>query len=137
MRKAICTINPCKMKTAKQLWFAGLVLLIVGCAGANYRPLIDNRGGAVDANRYESDLRECQQYAAQTAGAGDKAVIGAVAGALFGAVLAAAAGSNYDRGATARVGALTGAVGGGAQGENDQRSIIRRCLAGRGYSVLQ
>jgi len=114
-----------------------ILIFLVGCAGANYRPMIDMRGGSVDANRYESDLRECQQYASQTAGAADKAVVGAVAGALFGAVLAAAAGSNYDRGATARVGAVTGAVGGGAQGENDQRSIIRRCLAGRGYSVLQ
>jgi hypothetical protein len=30
-----------------------------------------------------------------------------------------------------------GAVGAAAEGENNQRNIIKRCLAGRGYSVLQ
>lgn len=120
--------------------FLVLTLLFqVGCAntGANYRPMIDTRGGSVSASGYEADLRDCQQYAAQVGGAADRAAAGAVVGALFGAVLAAAAGSRYDRVATARAGAVTGAAGGAAQGEQDQRSIIRRCLAGRGYSVLQ
>lgn len=113
------------------------VTTLVGCAtsGANYRPIVDSRG--VDSARYESDLRECQTYATQTASAGESAAAGAIVGALFGAVLAAAAGSRYDRAATARVGAVTGAVGAGAEGETNQRNIIRRCLSGRGYNVLQ
>lgn len=115
------------------------VTALAGCAtnqmGANYRPIIDTRG--VDFNRFEADLRECQQYANQTAGAGEGAVAGAVAGAALGAVLAAAAGSRYSRTQTARVGAVGGAVGAAAEAENNQRSIIRRCLSGRGYSVLQ
>lgn len=115
------------------------VAIVAGCAhtGANYRPIIDTRGGSVDLNRYEADLRECQQYAAQTAGAAESAAVGAAAGAILGAVLAAAAGRSYDRAATARVGAVSGAVAGAGSGETDQRNIIRRCLAGRGYSVLQ
>jgi len=111
---------------------------LFGCAatsGANYRPIVDNKG--IDLNRYESDLRECQSYATQTAGAADSAAAGAVAGALLGAVLAGAAGKGYDRSATARVGAVSGAVGAGAEGERNQRNIINRCLAGRGYRVLQ
>ena len=114
-------------------------VLAAGCAstGVNYRPIIDTRGGAVDMNRYETDLRECQQYAAQTAGAAETAAVGAAAGAILGAILAAAAGRSYDRYATARVGAVSGAVAGAGAGETDQRNIIRRCLAGRGYSVLQ
>lgn len=116
-----------------------IFLIIVGCAnsGSNYRPLIDTRDGAVDMNRYESDLRQCQQYADQVAGAGTQAAAGAAIGAILGAVLAAAAGSRYDRGASARVGGVAGGVGGAAQGETDQRDVIRRCLAGRGYSVLR
>ena len=110
-----------------------------GCAtqqmGANYRPIIDSRG--VDFNRYEADLKDCQQYAHQTAGAAESAAAGAVAGAALGAVLAAAAGSRYSRNQSARVGAVGGAVGAAAEGENNQRNIIRKCLAGRGYSVLQ
>lgn len=115
------------------------IALISACAntGANYRPIVDLRGGAVDINRYEADLRECQQYATQTADAATQAAVGAAAGAILGALLAAAAGSRYDRHASARVGAVAGAVGGAGSGEHDQREIIRRCLAGRGYSVLQ
>ena len=111
---------------------------LVGCAatsGANYRPIVDSKG--VDLNRYESDLRECQSYATQTAGAADSAAAGAVAGALLGAVLAGAAGKNYSRSSSARVGAVSGAVGAGVEGERNQKSIINRCLAGRGYRVLQ
>ena len=64
-------------------------------------------------------------------------LFGAVAGAILGGILAAAAGPGYSRSSTAKVGAVGGAVGAGAQGETDQRNIIRRCLSGRGYKVLQ
>jgi uncharacterized protein YcfJ len=111
------------------------IFALSGCAGANYRPLVDTKG--VDMNQYESNLRECQQYATQVAGAGENAATGAVAGAVLGALLAGLAGKNYDRGATARVGALSGAVSAGAQGEQDQRNVIRNCMNGRGYRVLQ
>lgn len=116
---------------------AFMILSIGGCAhtGANYRPIVDNKG--VDLNRYESDLRECQAYATQTAGAGESAAAGAAAGAILGAVLAAAAGRGYSRSSTAGVGAVSGAVGAGVEGERNQRNIINRCLAGRGYRVLQ
>lgn len=115
-----------------------VVSLLSGCAGpsgANYRPIVDTQG--VDFNRYESDLRACQGFASQTASAGESAVGGAVAGAMLGGILAAAAGKGYSKTNSAQVGAVTGAVGAGARGETDQRNIIRRCLAGRGYKVLQ
>jgi outer membrane lipoprotein SlyB len=116
-----------------------IATLIAGCAtnqmGASYRPIIDTRG--VDFKRYEADLTDCQQYAHQSMGASDGAAAGAVAGAALGAVLAAAAGSRYSRSQHARVGAVGGAVGTAAEAESSQRSIIRKCLAGRGYSVLQ
>ena len=114
--------------------------LIVGCAnmgptGAAYRPLVDTQG--VDMNKFEHDLQDCQGFAQQTASAGQSAVAGAVAGAALGAILAAAAGGGYSRTSTARVGAVSGAVGAGAEAENSQRNVIRRCLGGRGYRVLQ
>ncbi len=116
-----------------------VTFFLAACAntGANYRPLIDTQNGAVDMNKYESDLQQCQQYAGQVAGAATQAAAGAVIGAVFGAILASAAGRGYDRGATTRAAAVTGAAGGAAQGETDQRDIIRRCLGGRGYVVLQ
>lgn len=112
------------------------LLIMSACAntGAQYRPLIDERG--VDLGRYNSDLSDCQVYAHRVAGAGQQAAVGAVAGALFGAVIAAAAGSGYNSGATTRVGAVTGAVAGAGSGETDQRNVIRNCMSGRGYRVL-
>ena len=119
------------------LVYTMVIFSLAGCAttGANYRPIVDTKN--IDFNKYESDLRDCQSFATQTASAGQSAAAGAVAGAVLGAALAAAAGSRYDRTSTARVGALSGAVGAGAEGERNQRNIINRCLAGRGYSVLQ
>jgi outer membrane lipoprotein SlyB len=111
--------------------------LLGACAGtgSSYRPLIDTQG--VDMSRYENDLASCQAYANQVSGAAENAAVGAVAGAAMGALISAAAGSRYSRTSGARVGAVTGAAGGAATGETNQRDVIRRCLAGRGYRVLQ
>jgi outer membrane lipoprotein SlyB len=124
-----------KNRSCTFLASASVVVFLIGCAGANYRPIVDNKG--VDLNRYEADLSECQSYATQTAGAAQSAAAGAAVGAILGAAVAAAAGSSYDRDASARVGALSGAVGAGAGGERNQKNIINRCLTGRGYRVLQ
>jgi len=110
-----------------------VVVAIVGCAGATYRPIMDTQG--VDLNRLESDLQQCQQYAKLTNDAASSAAIGATAGAVLGSVLAGVAGG--DRSMTAKVGAIEGAIAGGASGETNQRNIIRRCMSGRGYRVLQ
>ncbi len=109
-------------------------LLLAGCAntGANYRPIIDSKN--VDLNRYEADLVECQRYAEQKGGAGEKAAIGAGAGAVLGGVLAAV--GNGDKGSASRVGGVMGAVSGATSGDQSQRNIIKRCLVGRGYKVL-
>lgn len=110
-----------------------LAALLMGCAGATYRPIVDTQG--LDMNRYEADLQSCQQYAKQTTDGPNSAAIGAVAGAALGSVLAGVVGG--DRRASASIGAIEGGVLGGASGETSQRNIIRRCLAGRGYRVLQ
>jgi outer membrane lipoprotein SlyB len=103
------------MKHRSLLTSFTLAALLMGCAGATYRPIVDTQG--LDMNRYEADLQSCQQYAKQTTDGPNSAAIGAVAGAALGSVLAG--------------------VAGGASGETNQRNIIRRCLAGRGYRVLQ
>ena len=122
----------------KRFTIALIIASLTGCAtsGANYRPVVDLKGR--DPANYEQNLRECQQYALQVAGAADSAAAGAVAGAIFGVALAAiggGGGSSYRK-AAAGVGALSGAASGAMAGERDQRSIISRCLAGRGFNVL-
>ena len=111
-----------------------ILFLVAGCAntGNNYRPIVDTKN--IDLARYEADLQECQHYAEQKAGAGEQAAIGAGAGAVLGGVLAAV--GNGDKGSSARVGGVMGAVTGLTSGEQGQRSVIKRCLTGRGYKVL-
>jgi len=112
-----------------------ILALLAGCAtgrgsGANYNPIVDRPGP-----NYATDLAECQAHATKVMSAADGAVAGAVAGALFGALMMAAVGGSRRDGAW--VGALSGGTSAAAEAEGGQRGIITRCLAGRGYSVLQ
>lgn len=108
-----------------------LVAFLTACAG--YRPVVDMQG--VDTARYEADLRDCQQYAQQRDPA-TQAAAGAAIGALLGVALAAAMGSRYSRNTGAAVGAVSGGASGAAHGAESQVQIVRNCMAGRGYRVL-
>lgn len=115
-----------------------VAVFVSGCAthntGADYRPIIDTQGK--DSTQLQQDRSECQAYAHQVSSAAERAAAGAVVGALLGAVFAAAAGAKGYRNESAAVGALSGGLGAAVEGERDQRNIIRRCMSGRGYSVL-
>ena len=109
-------------------------IALVSCATApSYRPVVDTQG--VDLNRYEQDLSECKNYAAQVDPA-RRAAGGAIVGAIFGAALAGAIGGRNFAGTGARVGAVEGVGVGAASGVIDQHTVVRNCLAGRGYRVL-
>jgi uncharacterized protein YcfJ len=126
-----------RTRTRKTLCImASAAVLLAGCAsaptGENYIPLVDVKAG--EGQRFQQDLDDCQAYATQRGDAASGAVAGAVAGALFGAVLGAIVG--VSRNEMAGVGALTGGLQGAVHNEGGQRNIIRRCLTGRGYTVL-
>jgi outer membrane lipoprotein SlyB len=107
--------------------------LVAGCAttrGSSYVPLVDMQGK--DDATFQTDTRQCQGYAKQRMDAAEGAAAGAVAGALLGALLA-------PRGYRGYVGARVagaGAIAGGVQANDTQETIVKRCLAGRGYNVL-
>lgn len=116
------------MKKLILIWF----LFTAGCA--TYSPMIDHSTSTAPPGRYQQDLSECQAYADRVSvGAG--AIIGGVAGAALGAAVFAVFGANPVEGAAfgAGVGGLQGAVGSGMS----QVDVIRRCMQGRGYTVLQ
>lgn len=123
---------------------AGFVicLFLQGCAttprGADYVPLVDMKGH--DANKFATDTQECQAYARQrmsaAQGAMNGAMAGAIAGALIGAVLAPHGYRNDAAGQVAAFGALGGAATGAVDANDTQESITKKCLAGRGYNVL-
>lgn len=105
---------------------------LAGCAtrGANYVPLVDTKGR--DAATLDRDTAECQHFATQRADAATGAVVGAIFGALLGAALMPGGYRNYG----ARQGAIAGGLGGAFGANDSQETIIKRCLAGRGYNVL-
>lgn len=114
-----------------------VLLSFTGCAntGADVRPIVDMQG--VNQSRYEVDLAECQQYAQQQGGTGTSAAKGAVGGAGVGGLIGLVTGGNGTRVAqSAGVGAVIGGATGAYSGNKAQENIVKRCLNGRGYKVL-
>jgi uncharacterized protein YcfJ len=124
-------------------------LVVAGCAQSisEYEPVIDSAG--VPADRYQADLAQCRQIAdaAQRrlfTERNEQIYQEALAGAAVGAVIGAAAGSlggNAGRGAA--IGAGVGAAAGPGDPAYDYqvivaqpRRIVDRCMANRGYAVL-
>jgi len=114
-----------------------ITLFLIGCASVEdltgNNPIIDTLG--VNLTQYNHDLAECQQYANEVEIA-QKAAIGAASGAAVGGVFGAVLGNSE----TVRRGAGLGAVGGGTRGVREgireRDRVIKRCLIGRGYRVL-
>jgi hypothetical protein len=118
----------------KRIVVFGLVAALAGCAASQYRPIVDLQGA--DPYLYEQDLADCQSYARQV-DPGANAVAGAAVGALIGAAFGVAIGDSGDYARTgAAIGAVDGAIAGGAGSAATQVDIIRNCMAGRGYVVL-
>lgn len=116
--------------------FAASGLTLAGCGGD--QPIVDMKG--VDEQRYAQDVSECRDIADQVGVSGSAAgggVLGALGGAAVGAAIGAVTGSP-GRGAS--IGAAGGGAGGvvkGTQsGYSKQERVLRNCLKGRGYRVL-
>ncbi len=111
------------------------ITVTVGCAGADVRPLVDMKG--VNQSAYENDLSECQAYAKQQSGMGETAAKGAGAGAVVGGLLGLVTGGNKTGIVQAAgAGAVIGGAGGAFTGNQAQEAVVKRCLSGRGYKVL-
>ncbi len=104
------------------------VLVVAACSsGVNYDPIIDGKKGMT----YYSDLSVCQEYAKQKTVTPTGAFLGAATGALV-----KSGGDRGDIAQGAAVGAGLGATGDVAATIARQKSMIRTCMRGRGYKVL-
>lgn len=112
---------------------AAVLAALALSACANYRPVVDMQG-VHDTAQYETDLSDCQRYAAGVDPAA-RGAAGAVIGGLLGAAIGAIAG-DVESGMMAGAMALGGTAGAVSSGVSDQKDIIRRCMSGRGYAVL-
>ena len=124
------------MKVITKLFLTLIALPILGgCAGANVRPIVDLKGK--DQATYENDLQQCQSYATQQSGAASTGAMAAAGGAVLGAALGLVAGGNRTGIAqTAGVGGVIGGAGGMFEGNKAQENVVKQCLRGRGYNVL-
>jgi outer membrane lipoprotein SlyB len=102
---------------------------VAGCAG-NPHPIVDTK--AVDMTQYQTNLDECSKFGEEVNVAGGVAR-GALLGAAVGAVFGALAG---DFGTEATVGGVVGGTGSGLENEAKRQSVIKECMRGRGYRVL-
>jgi outer membrane lipoprotein SlyB len=106
-------------------------LLLSACASRG--PIVDTQG--VDMARYQQDLSQCETYAAQVS-TGAEAGKGAVGGAVVGAAIGAIIGNSTTVARGAGVGGVAGGARGAARGENEKDQVVKNCLRGRGYRVL-
>ena len=103
--------------------------LLAGCA-AHPDPIVDMQG--VNVAQYERDLAECKGYGDQV-----KVEKGVAKGAATGAVIGGAVGAidgEADRGAG--YGAAIGGTRSGIQNQREKEAVVKRCMRGRGYKVL-
>ncbi len=106
-----------------------LAAALAGCA-AHPDPIIDMRG--VDPDALAQDWDECEAYSEEiviAAGAAKGTATGAAVGAIAGAI-------GDDVGEGAAYGALYGGTRSGLDADRDKQRVFKRCLAGRGYRVL-
>jgi outer membrane lipoprotein SlyB len=106
-------------------------LLLAACASRG--PIVDTQG--VDMARYQQDLSQCETYAAQV-NTGTEAGKGAVGGAVVGAAIGAIVGNSTTVARGAGVGGVLGGARGAARGEGEKDQVVKNCLRGRGYRVL-
>ena len=122
----------------KKLFLYANLCFVIGCAQTdlsdrNDIAIIDTRG--VDESVFKKDYSECSNFAKNIDLTERTLKQGAVAGATGAAVGAIIGGEE----AAKKIGgsaAVLNAVEGNLDGRNEQAKIIKNCLRGRGYKVL-
>jgi hypothetical protein len=117
----------------KTLLAVALIPLSLLACRSNVAPIVDMQG--VNVAAYNRDLTECRAYADQVA-TGRTVVRGAAGGAVVGAAVGAAVGSSDTAQRGAGAGAVIGAARGARQADMESDRVLRNCLRGRGYRVL-
>lgn len=123
------------MKVTACIAVLAVGLLLGGCfnTGAKHRPIVDGS----DPEKYEADLADCQALARQREHMNEDVKLETAKSAAVGGVLGAVAEGVPGAIAGAVVGAGGGAVQGAEVTVRERKSIVIRCMAGRGHKVLE
>ena len=110
-------------------------IILTGCVSttsdtifSGSKPIIDKKG--VDLNAYEVDLKECTEYANDIS-VGRSVLKGSAAGAAIGGVEVLT-----DEDDAIEVGAISGGAKSGIKSVRQKERVVKKCLRGRGYKVL-
>lgn len=95
--------------------------------------IIDRKG--VNMAAYEQDLAQCREYS-QGVKTGEKGARGAATSAVIGAAVGAILDGPDGAARGAGIGTVTGGARGVSEGEREEVQVVKRCLRGRGYKVL-
>ena len=119
--------------TMKYTTTALLVLFALTACTTTDEIIIDQKG--VNMTAYQQDLAECQSYSASVK-TGEKAAVGAASGAVVGGLIGAITGGGSGAAKGAGIGAVGGGAKGAGQGVETEVQVVKNCLRGRGYRVL-
>ncbi|NDE90879.1 MAG: glycine zipper family protein [Alphaproteobacteria bacterium] len=110
-----------------------LLLAVTACAnsGADTRPIVDRPGP-----NYENDLAACQELAREKDYANGDTATSALVGAGLGALIGGVTGDWAGAGIGAGIGGASGLGAGAVETQNARSNIVKRCLIGRGYRVV-
>jgi hypothetical protein len=103
---------------------------VTGCSSST-APIIDTKG--VDLAQYQQDLAECEAYKDQV-NTGEGVAKGTAGGAAVGGAIGAIAGGSAARGAG--IGAVSGGAESARIADREKADVVKNCLRGRGYRVL-
>ncbi len=113
------------------------LLTMAACSSNRSQPgghvIVDTKG--VNMTHYEQDLAECQNYATEVDTKGNVAG-GAVSGAVVGGLIGAAVGYSGTAKRAAGAGAVAGTARGVGKSQHSKSQVVKNCLRGRGYKVL-
>lgn len=107
-------------------------LALAGCTSSK-RVIVDPQG--VNQAQYQRDLVDCQKVADQVGTLRDSGE-GAVGGALVGGLLGAIVGNSSTAAMGAGVGAVFGGAGKAGDAQQTKSQVLKNCMRGRGYRVL-
>jgi len=108
-----------------------MLVLLLSCA--SNKIIIDRKH--VDMAKYEQDLAECKIYSEEIS-TGERAAKSGLAGAAVWGAIGAAVGNSETAASGAGAGGIAGAASGAGHAEHDKQQVIKTCLRGRGYKVL-
>lgn len=119
------------MNSGTKLAFVLLAAILGACASD--RVIVDTKGA--DMSRYQQDRAECEAYADQVS-TGTHVAKGAGFGAAVAAAIGAIFGNRHTVARSAGAGGVVGGAQGAMRGEGEKSQVLRNCLSGRGYRVL-